>query len=87
MYICELASVYLYVFYDCVCVCWSVCTCLYAVVVGRLVCLHMHFLGGMPLPYAFVCMRVCFCVCFWLCVFLHVNMFRCGYLGNILVQE
>lgn len=43
--------------------------------------------GGMPIPYAFVCMRVCFCVCFWLCVFLHGSMFRCGYLGNILVQE
>lgn len=68
-------------------VCVGQCARVYVVVVGRLACLPMHFLVAMPLSCAFVCMCVLAFACFWHCVFLHVNVFRSGYLGNILMQE
>lgn len=88
MYICELVSVYLYtdLCFKVAYVCWSMCTCVYTVVVGNLVCLHMHFLVGMPLPRVSVCVHVLELVFLSLCVS-HVNMFRFGYLGTILMQE
>lgn len=46
----------------------------------------MHFLVGMPLPCTFVCVLVLELVFLALCVS-HVNVFRFGDLGNILMQE
>ena len=51
------------VFYDCECVCWSVCTCLCGGRGGETRVSTHTFLGGRVPPCAFVCMHVLELVC------------------------